>query len=42
MFGAIDGQMLFLAALMVALGVVPGLLALSSPKSAMPRFRRAV
>ncbi len=36
MFGAMDPGMLVLAVLMVALGVVPGLLALSSRKARTP------
>jgi hypothetical protein len=38
MFGAIDAGMLGLAMLMVALGVVPGLVALSSRKARTPSF----
>ena len=38
MFGAIDPGMMVLAVLMVALGVGPGLAALSSRRARTPRF----
>lgn len=38
MFGAIDAGMLGLAAMMLALGIGPGLLALSSRKARTPLF----